>query len=128
MLSWQFKKDYLNMVNQSIAFVSETLTTKGVSQWNAIFCTMLDFHRLWKLLKTCFLSLFYFIKINVTCLGYPNHPMSFLLKLWWVVQAAYWIHTIPELYFQRIKKDEWSGCIRHAAVAFAFVGLAYGFK
>ncbi|XP_034836393.1 translocating chain-associated membrane protein 1 [Maniola hyperantus] len=60
--------------------------------------------------------------------GYPNHPMSFLLKLWWVVQAAYWIHTIPELYFQRIKKDEWSGRIRQAAVAFAFVGLAYGFK
>lgn len=67
---------------------------------------------------------------NVSSLweGWPNHPMSFLLKLWWVVQAAYWIHSIPELYFQRIKREEWSGRIRHAAVAFAFVGLAYGFK
>ncbi|CAG9796597.1 unnamed protein product [Diatraea saccharalis] len=60
--------------------------------------------------------------------GYPDHPMSFLLKLWWVVQAAYWLHTIPELYFQRIKKDEWAARIRHAAVAFAFVAVAYGFK
>ncbi|XP_041975418.1 translocating chain-associated membrane protein 1 [Aricia agestis] len=60
--------------------------------------------------------------------GYPNHPMSFLLKLWWVIQAAYCIHLIPELYFQRIKKDEWSGRIRHAITAFAFLALAYGFK
>lgn len=59
--------------------------------------------------------------------GYPNHPMSFMLKLWWVVQAAYWIHAIPELYFQKIKKDEWAGRIRQAAVAFTFVALAYGF-
>ncbi|XP_063395211.1 translocating chain-associated membrane protein 1 [Cydia fagiglandana] len=60
--------------------------------------------------------------------GYPNHPMSFLLKLWWIVQAAYWIHTLPELYFQRIKKDEWAGRIRQALIAFTFVALAYGFK
>lgn len=67
---------------------------------------------------------------NITKLweGYPNHPMSFLLKLWWVVQAAYWIHAIPELYFQRIKKDEWSGRIKQAIVGFAFVAAAYGFK
>ncbi|XP_038208100.1 translocating chain-associated membrane protein 1 [Zerene cesonia] len=60
--------------------------------------------------------------------GYPNHPMTFLLKLWWVVQAAYWIHTIPELYFQRVKKDEWAGRVRQAVVAFTFVTLAYAFK
>ncbi|KAL4712685.1 hypothetical protein ACJJTC_007982 [Scirpophaga incertulas] len=60
--------------------------------------------------------------------GYPVHPMSFLLKLWWIVQAAYWLHTIPELYFQRIKKDEWAGRIRHAAAAFTFIAVAYGFK
>ncbi|KAJ2947882.1 hypothetical protein O0L34_g9670 [Tuta absoluta] len=57
--------------------------------------------------------------------GYPNHPMSFLLKLWWVVQGAYWLHTIPELYFQRVKKDEWAARIRHAVSAFAFVAAAY---
>ncbi|XP_028156005.1 translocating chain-associated membrane protein 1 [Ostrinia furnacalis] len=60
--------------------------------------------------------------------AYPDHPMSFLLKLWWIVQAAYWLHTIPELYFQRIKKDEWAGRTRSAAIAFAFVAVAYGFK
>ncbi|CAK1540001.1 unnamed protein product [Leptosia nina] len=60
--------------------------------------------------------------------GYPNHSMTFLLKLWWVVQAAYWIHTIPELYFQRVKKDEWAGRIRQAVVGFTFVSLAYFFK
>ncbi|CAG4978732.1 unnamed protein product [Parnassius apollo] len=60
--------------------------------------------------------------------GYPNHTMSFLLKLWWVVQAAYWLHTIPELYFQRIKKDEWAGRIKYATAAFAFVAVAYVFK
>lgn len=67
-------------------------------------------------------------KPHCLCTGYPNHPMSFLLKLWWIVQAAYWLHTIPELYFQRIKKDEWVGRIRHACGAFAFIAAAYGFK
>lgn len=66
--------------------------------------------------------------INFIFVGYPIHPMSFLLKLWWIVQASYWIHTVPELYFQRIKKDEWAARIRHATAAFAFVALAYGFK
>lgn len=60
--------------------------------------------------------------------GYPSHPMTFLLKLWWIVQAAYWLHIVPELYFQRIKKDEWAARIRHASGAFAFVALAYGFN
>ncbi|CAG9581400.1 unnamed protein product [Danaus chrysippus] len=60
--------------------------------------------------------------------GYPNHPMSFLLKLWWVVQAAYWIHTVPELYFQRIKKDEMSSRLIQASVAFTFIVAAYCFR
>lgn len=60
--------------------------------------------------------------------AYPVHPMSFVLKLWWVVQASYWIHTLPELYFQRIKREEWAPKIRRAVANFAFVALAYGFK
>lgn len=54
--------------------------------------------------------------------------MRFLLKLWWVVQGAYWVHMLPELYFQRIKKDEWVAKIKQAVIAFTFAALPYSFK
>ncbi|XP_077296181.1 translocating chain-associated membrane protein 1 [Arctopsyche grandis] len=60
--------------------------------------------------------------------GYPNHPMSFLLKLWWVVQASYWFHAIPELYFQRIKREDWSPRIQQAVAGFSLTLAAYAFS
>ncbi|KAJ8927880.1 hypothetical protein NQ314_019624 [Rhamnusium bicolor] len=39
---------------------------------------------------------------------YPA-PMPFMLKLYIIVQLAYNIHEIPELYFQRIKREEYTG-------------------
>lgn len=53
--------------------------------------------------------------------------MTFLLKLWWVVQAAYWFHAIPELYFQRIKREEWPARIQQAVAGFVLTVAAYGF-
>jgi translocating chain-associated membrane protein 1 len=36
--------------------------------------------------------------------NYPA-PMSFSMKLFFIGQIAYWLHSYPELYFQRIKKE-----------------------
>ena len=38
--------------------------------------------------------------------GFPDHPMGFLHKLFFIIQMAYYLHMLPELYFQKIKKDE----------------------
>lgn len=32
--------------------------------------------------------------------------MSFSLKFFFIGQIAYWLHCFPELYFQRVKKED----------------------
>uniref|UniRef100_A0A6M2DJK6 Translocating chain-associated membrane protein n=1 Tax=Xenopsylla cheopis TaxID=163159 RepID=A0A6M2DJK6_XENCH len=67
---------------------------------------------------------------NISALweGFPNHPMGFLMKLFFIVQLSYWIHVLPELYFQKIKKEEWSARIQQALCGLTFVGAAYFFN
>uniref|UniRef100_U5EL95 Protein transporter of the tram translocating chain-associating membrane superfamily n=1 Tax=Corethrella appendiculata TaxID=1370023 RepID=U5EL95_9DIPT len=57
--------------------------------------------------------------------SYPDHPMGFLHKLFFIIQLAYYVHILPELYFQRIKKDEYSSRIKHAVCGFVVIAIAY---
>lgn len=57
--------------------------------------------------------------------NYPNHPMSFLHKLYFIIQLAYYFHMLPEIYFQRVKKEDQQPKIIHSICSFSFVGLAY---
>ncbi|XP_043284623.1 translocating chain-associated membrane protein 1 [Venturia canescens] len=56
--------------------------------------------------------------------SYPG-SMSFALKLFFIGQIAYWLHCYPELYFQRVKKEEMSGRIAHATTGLVFTLAAY---
>ncbi|XP_039610570.1 translocating chain-associated membrane protein 1 [Polypterus senegalus] len=38
--------------------------------------------------------------------GYPHTLMSFQMKFFYICQLGYWLHALPELYFQKIKKEE----------------------
>ncbi|XP_070160947.1 translocating chain-associated membrane protein 1 [Polyergus mexicanus] len=58
---------------------------------------------------------------------YPA-PMSFSLKLFFVGQLAYWLHCYPELYFQRVKKEDISQRILHATIGLFFTSAAYFFN
>jgi len=61
--------------------------------------------------------------------GYPPHEsMSFMLKFFFITQIAYWIHVFPELYFQRIKREEQGSKIRYAALHLLFIVPAYIFS
>lgn len=64
---------------------------------------------------------------NVSALiaNYPAHPMIFLHKLFFIIQMAYYLHLLPELYFQKVKKEDQQAKIVHAIVGFSFVSLAY---
>lgn len=57
--------------------------------------------------------------------NYPAHPMIFLHKLFFIIQMAYYLHLLPELYFQKVKKEDQQSKIVHAIVGFSFVSLAY---
>lgn len=56
---------------------------------------------------------------------YPNHPMSFLHKLFFIIQLAYYLHMLPELYFQKIKKEDQQSKIIHSIVGFSIITVGY---
>lgn len=58
---------------------------------------------------------------------YPEHPMVFLHKFFFIIQLAYYWHMLPELYFQKVKKDEQKAKIQHALGGFFIIGAAYYF-
>ncbi|KAJ8370659.1 hypothetical protein SKAU_G00106870 [Synaphobranchus kaupii] len=38
--------------------------------------------------------------------GYPHNHMVFQVKFFYICQIAYWIHALPELYFQKVRKED----------------------
>lgn len=58
---------------------------------------------------------------------YPNHPMTFLHKLYFIIQLSYYLHMLPELYFQKVKKDEQSAKMQHSFAGTIIIGFFYFF-
>lgn len=65
--------------------------------------------------------------MNISSLweGYPHTNMVFMFKFFFIIQIAYWLHCYPELYFQKIKKEEMPSRIRYATVGLIYVAAAY---
>jgi len=57
--------------------------------------------------------------------GYPHVFMPFILKFYFICQLAYWVHCFPELYFNKIKKEEMFGRIQYASLYLIFIAAAY---
>lgn len=67
----------------------------------------------------------YFSQLSLLWDRYPEHPMIFLHKLFFVIQLAYYFHMLPELYLQKVKKEDQQTKIIHAICSFSFIALAY---
>ena len=46
--------------------------------------------------------------------GYPHIHMNFMFKFFFIVQIAYWLHTYPELYFQKVQSRSYIVLLRLA--------------
>jgi len=57
--------------------------------------------------------------------GYPHTQMVFMFKFFFIIQISYWLHCFPELYFQKIKKEDMAERIRYAGVALILVSAIY---
>merc|ERR1712117_457002 len=68
--------------------------------------------------------------MNVSALwdGYPHNNMTFLFKFFFIIQISYWLHIFPELYFQKVKKEEMPAKIQYAVLYLAFIGASYVFR
>lgn len=67
----------------------------------------------------------YFSKLSLLWDNYPNHPMIFLHKLYFIIQLAYYLHMVPELYFQKVKKEEHQSKIIHSVSGFLLIFVPY---
>ncbi|KAL4217733.1 protein transport [Mactra antiquata] len=66
-----------------------------------------------------------FHSINQLWQDYPHTNMPFIMKFYFIIQIAYWIHNFPELYFQKVKKDEMQGRIQYTVLYLVFISAAY---
>lgn len=57
--------------------------------------------------------------------GYPHDLLPFIVKFFFIIQAAYWLHGFPELYFQKIKKEEIPARIQYTVLYLLFIIAAY---
>eukprot|EP00094_Tigriopus_californicus_P007550 TCALIF_07270-PA protein Name:"Similar to tram1l1 Translocating chain-associated membrane protein 1-like 1 (Xenopus laevis)" AED:0.03 eAED:0.03 QI:0/0/0/1/1/1/2/0/375 len=60
--------------------------------------------------------------------GYPHVYMTFMFKFFFIVQIAYWLHIFPELYFQKVKREDMAARIQYASLYLAFIVGAYVFS
>lgn len=56
---------------------------------------------------------------------YPHLEMSYLFKFYYIIQIAYWLHAFPELYFQKVKKDEVATRVTYSTLYLTFFTAAY---
>ncbi|XP_008578023.1 PREDICTED: translocating chain-associated membrane protein 1-like 1 [Galeopterus variegatus] len=74
-----------------------------------------------------------FILISENCLSDPtliwrSHPhnmMTFQMKFFYISQLAYWFHALPELYFQKTKKQDIPGHLVYIGLHLFHVAGAY---
>ena len=57
--------------------------------------------------------------------GYPHVHMTFIFKFFFIVQIAYWLHIYPELYFQKVKREDMGPRVQYATLYLAFIVGAY---
>ncbi|KAG5887932.1 hypothetical protein JTB14_003028 [Gonioctena quinquepunctata] len=66
----------------------------------------------------------YFLDFSKLWSEYPA-PMTFLMKLYFIVQLAYNLHEIPELYFQRAKKEEYAAKATESLASVLLISAPY---
>jgi len=57
--------------------------------------------------------------------SYPETLMPWEVKAFMIVQISYWLHSYPELYFHKVRKDELFYRIRYYSLHLIFVLFAY---
>lgn len=60
-----------------------------------------------------------------TWLEYPHSELTYFTKFFFIIQISYWIHNFPELYFQKIKKEEWGRRITYSLLYLIAFSAAY---
>ncbi|KAM8809017.1 translocating chain-associated membrane protein 2 [Eudromia elegans] len=57
--------------------------------------------------------------------SYPHVYLPFQVKFFYLCQLAYWLHALPELYFQKVRKEEIPRQLQYIALYLVHVAGAY---
>ncbi|ESO04583.1 hypothetical protein HELRODRAFT_78636 [Helobdella robusta] len=57
--------------------------------------------------------------------AYPHLYMSFWVKLYFILQISHWVHCYPELYFQKVKKEEIVQRLQYYTIYLTFITVCY---
>jgi len=67
----------------------------------------------------------YFQTLSFFWTDYPHVGITFLTKFFFIIQMSYWIHVFPELYFQKVKKEDMTPKIVFATIHLAICAAIY---
>ncbi|RWS04976.1 translocating chain-associated membrane protein 1-like protein [Dinothrombium tinctorium] len=67
----------------------------------------------------------FIFSISKLWLDYPHLEMTYLFKFYFIIQISYWCHNFPELYFQKVKKEEIVSRITYSTLYLVFFTAAY---
>ncbi|TRY84499.1 hypothetical protein DNTS_035844 [Danionella cerebrum] len=57
--------------------------------------------------------------------NYPHSHLRFQVKFFYLTQLAYWIHALPELYFQKVRKEEIPRQLQYISLYLVHILAAY---
>lgn len=67
----------------------------------------------------------YITSVNQLWEGYPHNQLPFIVKFFFIVQIAYWMHNYPEMYFQKIRKEEIPERIQYTTLYLCLITASY---
>ncbi|KAK3749082.1 hypothetical protein RRG08_034056 [Elysia crispata] len=67
----------------------------------------------------------YITSVNQLWEGYPHNQLPFIVKFFFIVQIAYWLHNYPEMYFQKVRKEEISERVQYTTLYLSLIAAAY---
>jgi translocating chain-associated membrane protein 1 len=67
----------------------------------------------------------YFQSLSFFWTGYPHIGLTFLTKFFFIIQMSYWLHLFPELYFQKVKREDIASKILFAVINFSICLAIY---
>uniref|UniRef100_A0A3B4DWG0 TLC domain-containing protein n=1 Tax=Pygocentrus nattereri TaxID=42514 RepID=A0A3B4DWG0_PYGNA len=57
--------------------------------------------------------------------NYPHSHLRFQVKFFYLTQLAYWFHALPELYFQKVRKEEIPRRLQYISLYLSHILAAY---
>ncbi|GFO03988.1 translocating chain-associated membrane protein 1-like [Plakobranchus ocellatus] len=67
----------------------------------------------------------YITSVNQLWEGYPHNQLPFIVKFFFIIQISYWLHNFPELYFQKVRKEEIPSRVQYTALYLSLIAAAY---